>query len=592
MNDNSNKVMTDNKITADNKISTDKDATMDNKISTDKDAATGNKITVVFNDGSVLEVEKGTTLLELSQSCKDKYTSAIIAGKVNNDIKELTYRLKNNCKVEFLDLTTEDGLNIYRRTLTFILVKAVHDVFPERKVIINHSIGKGLYFEIKGEKELTADDVRRIKERMKEIVSLKLPFEKIVIPIDDAREMLKETGRLDKLHLIEDRLKPHITIYRCDGFEEYFYGYMAPHTGYATVFDLIYYAPGVVLVYPDITQPDVLPEFKDQKKLMAIFNENREWGRILGVESIGSLNDVVKESGIKELIMISEALHEKKIAEIADMITKDGHLEKLVLIAGPSSSGKTTFSKRLAVQLRVNGIKPIIIGMDDYFLDRNETPIGENGERDFEALEALDIELFNEHLIKMLNGIEVEVPVYNFQLGKREFAGRKIRMKEDQVLIIEGIHALNEKVTPSVTRENKFKIYVSAITSMNIDDNNRVPTTDTRLIRRIVRDNKFRGSTAAETIKRWPSVRRGEEKNIFPFQEEADVMFNSSMRYEHGVMKIFAEPLLSKIDDSYSEYSEAKRLKEFLSYFLPIADVHEIPNNSILREFIGGSCFC
>jgi uridine kinase len=548
-------------------------------------------ITINFVDGSSKEVVKGTSLLKLSKEYRGKYSSSIIAAKVNNDIKELNFCLKSDCKVEFIDLTTDDGMRIYRRTLIFILTKAVDDIFPGRKVVINHSIGKGLYFEINGEKELAADDVKRIKRRMQEIIDMRMPFKKVVIPIEDAREMLKEKNRIDRLQLIEDRQKPHITLYRCNGFEGYFYGYMAPHTGYIHLFDLVYYPPGVVLLFPEKTQPGILPEFKEQKKLFAIFNENREWGRILGVESISSLNDIVKESKIGELIRISEALHEKKIAEIADMITSSNKLKKVVLIAGPSSSGKTTFSSRLAIQLRVNGVRPIIIGLDDYFVDRDKTPLDENGEKDFEALEAIDLELFNDHLIKMLNGIEVEVPTYNFPLGRREFIGRKILMEEDQVLIIEGIHALNEKLTSSISRENKFKIYISAITSMNIDDHNRVPTTDTRLIRRIVRDHKFRGSTAVETIKRWPSVRRGEERNIFPFQEEADVMFNSSLKYEHGVLKIFAEPLLSKIDDSYPEYSEAKRLKEFLSYFISIADIHEIPNNSILREFIGGSCF-
>ncbi|NLC68209.1 MAG: nucleoside kinase [Clostridiaceae bacterium] len=549
------------------------------------------KITINFADGSSKEVARGTSLLDLSKKYQAKYYSSIIAAKVNNDIKELDFCLENDCKVEFIDLTTDDGMRIYRRTLIFILAKAVNDVFPDRKVVINHSAGTGLYCEIFGERELSADDVKRIKTRMQEIIDMHMAFEKVIIPVEDAREVLREKNKIDKLRLMEDRQNTHAILYRCDGFEEYFYGHMAPHTGYIHLFDLIHYPPGLILLYPEKTNPNVLPVFKELKKLFAIFSENREWGRILGVESVSSINDIVKENRIGELIRISEALHEKKIAEIADMITESNKLKKIVLIAGPSSSGKTTFSSRLAIQLRVNGVRPIIIGMDDYFVDRDKTPLDENGQQDFEALEAVDLELFNEHLARMLNGIEVKVPSYNFNLGKREYTGRKIRMEEDQVLIIEGIHALNEKVTSSVPRENKFKIYISAITSLNIDDHNRVPTTDTRLIRRIVRDHKFRGSTAVETIRRWPSVRRGEERNIFPFQEEADVMFNSSLKYEHGVLKIFAEPLLAKIDDSYPEYSEAKRLREFLSYFIPIADIHEIPDNSILREFIGGSCF-
>jgi uridine kinase len=548
-------------------------------------------LTITFTDGKIKEVTPGTSLLEFKNEFQNNFTSKIIAAKVDNDIKELTYQLNRNCNVEFIDLTTDDGMRIYRRTLSFILVKAVNDLFPDRKVIINHSISKGLYFEIEGDDEITAAEVQQVKERMKELVEAKIPFVKQTIPIEEARDMFRKMGRIDKLRLIENRQKPYVTIYSCDDYEGYFYGYMAPNTGYTELFDLVHYPPGVILLFPHKEKPNELPKFKEQNKLFNIFSENRKWGKILEVESVSALNNVIKEGKIQDLIRVSEALHEKKIAQIADMIISGEHKKKVVLIAGPSSSGKTTFSNRLAIQLRVNGVKPIIIALDDYFVDRDKTPKDENGEQDFEALEAIDIELFNEHLIKMLNGVEIEVPIYNFILGKREPVGRVIKPSENHVLVIEGIHALNEKLTASISRDDKFKIYISAITSMNIDDHNRIPTTDTRLLRRIVRDHKFRGSSAIDTIKRWDSVRRGEEKNIFPFQEEADVMLNSSLRYEHGVMKIFAEPLLIQIDRTNPEYSEAKRLLEFLSYFLPIAEIHEIPNNSILREFIGGSCF-
>lgn len=554
-------------------------------------AASGDFITVAFADGTSRKLPKGISLLDLSKEYQKNFSSVIIAAKVNNDIKELTYQLKNDCKVEFIDLSTDDGMRIYRRTLIFILVKAVKELFPEKKVIINHSISKGLYFQIKGEEDITKEDVEKIKERMRKIINARIPIQKREVPLEEAKEIFRETGRFDRLSLIEDRQKNYVTIYNIEDTEGYFYGYLAPSTDYTPLFDLIKYHTGIILLFPEKTAPNVLPEFKEQKKLFTIFTESRKWDQILGVESISALNNVVKNNKIGELIRISEALHEKKTAEIADMIAQSKNTKRIVLIAGPSSSGKTTFSKRLAIQLRVNGITPVIIGLDDYFVDRDKTPTDENGEQDFEALEAVDIKLFNEHLIKLLEGVEVEVPIYNFPLGKREAKGRKIKLEKDHVLIIEGIHALNEKLTLLVPRENKFKIYISAITSLNIDDHNRVPTTDTRLLRRIVRDFKFRGSSTVETIRRWDSVRRGEEKNIFPFQEEADVMFNSSLKYEHGVLKNFAEPLLSRIDDSYPEYSEAKRLKEFLSYFLPIADIHEIPNNSILREFIGGSCF-
>jgi len=548
-------------------------------------------ITVTFADGKIEKFNSGISLIELSKKYKENYPYTIIAAKVNNEIRELTYMLNNDCKVEFIDLSRDDGMRIYIRSLTFILVKAVNDIFPERKVIINHSISKGLYYEIKGDKDLNADDVGKIKNRMVEIVNARIPFIKRTIPIEEAKNILKEKGRDDRLRNIQQRLKPYITIYSCDEVDNYFYGYMAPDTGYIDKFDLKYYKNGVILLFPKKDQPNILPEFKEQQKLFNVFRENRKWGSILGVESVGGLNDVIKSGNVRDLIRVSEALHEKKTAQIADMIAESNNRKRVVLIAGPSSSGKTTFSKRLAIQLRVNGLKPVTIHLDDYFVDRERTPIDENGEMDFEALEAIDIELFNDHLIKMLNEEEVEIPIYNFPLGKREYSGRKVKLDENDIIIIEGIHGLNEKLTPSVPRENKFKIYISAITSMNIDDHNRVPTTDTRLLRRIVRDNQFRGSSAVDTIKRWPSVRRGEEKNIFPFQEEADVMFNSAFRYEHGVMKIFAEPILAGIDDSCPEYPEAKRLMEFLSYFLPIAEHDEIPNNSILKEFIGGSCF-
>ena len=548
-------------------------------------------ITVTFSDETKETFNKGITLLDLSKKYEENYSFRIIAAKVNNDIRELTYSIDTDCKIEFIDLSKEDGMRIYLRSLTFILVKAVHDLFPKRKVIINHSISKGLYYEIKGDKELNSDEVEKIKNRMQEIIAARIPFIKSTIAIDEAKSILKEKGRDDRLCSIQHRLKSYITIYNCENFGDYFYGYMAPDTGYIDKFDLKFYSSGVILLFPKKEQPNLLPEFKEQKKLFNIFRENRKWGGILRVESVGGLNDVIKSGSIRDLIRVSEALHEKKIAQIADMITESEYNKKIVLIAGPSSSGKTTFSKRLGIQLRVNGIKPVTLHLDDYFVDREKTPIDENGERDYEALEVVDVELFNQQLTEMLNGREVDVPIYNFTLGKREYNGRRLKLEEDNIIIIEGIHGLNEKLTQSVSRDNKFKIFVSAITSMNIDDHNRVPTTDTRLIRRIVRDNQFRGSSAVETIKRWPSVRRGEEKNIFPFQEEADIMFNSALRYEHGIMKIYAEPLLASICDSYPEYAEAKRLMEFLSYFLPIAEHDEIPNNSILKEFIGGSCF-
>jgi uridine kinase len=492
--------------------------------------------------------------------------------------------------VDFIDLTHDDGMRIYRRSLNFILIKAVNDLFPERKVIICHSISKGLYCEIEGETELTLEEVEMIEKRMRELVEQKIPFVKKIMSLTDAKEMFKNIDRMDRYNAVEHRNKPYVTIYDCDGFEDYFYGYMVPDTSYLKYFKLKYYHSGLIMLYPQNINPEEIPPFKEQKKLFSIFKEYKNWLRILGAANVGSLNDIVKKGCINEIIRISEALHEKKIAQIADMIAFNKDKKKVILIAGPSSSGKTTFAHRLSIQLRVNGLRPVTVSLDDYFVDRENTPKDEDGEYDFEALEAIDLKLFNKHLAQLIEGEEVDVPIFNFPKGCREKYTRKLKIDDDQLLIIEGIHGLNDKLTASIPKSKKFKIYISALTSMNIDDHNRIPTTDTRFIRRIVRDHQFRGCSAVNTINRWPSVRRGEEKNIFPFQEESDVMFNSSLIFELGVLKVLAEPLLMEIDQSQPEYSEAKRLIEFLGNFLPI-DSKEIPTNSIIREFIGGSCF-
>lgn len=549
-----------------------------------------NLITVTFPDGTKREVGEGISLQELSLEYKDNYKSIIIAAKVNNDIRELNYTLYESCTVEFLDITKDDGMRIYRRSLYFIMIKAVHDLFPGRKVAIHHSISKGIYCEITGDKELDENEVKAIEKRMHELVDMKLPFVKCILPLEDAKKMFITSGQLDRFHAVEYRKKPYVSIYKCDGLEDYFYGYMAPDTGYIKHFALRHYGTGIILMFPDKQKPDQLPDFKEQKKLFNIFTEYKRWGHILGVDNVGALNDIVESGQISDFIRVSEALQEKKIAQIADMISESTEKKRIVLIAGPSSSGKTTFAHRLEIQLRVNGLRPVTISLDDYFVNREKTPLDENGEFDFEALEAIDVELFNEHLASLITGKEVEIPIFNFPNGCREKMGRKLKIEDDQIIIIEGIHGLNEKLTETIPKSKKFKIYISAITSMNIDNHNRIPTTDARIIRRIVRDFQFRGSSAISTIKRWPSVRRGEEKNIFPFQEEADIMFNSAMIYELGVLKRFAEPLLSDVDPSQQEYSEARRLIEFLSYFLPI-EGKEIPANSIIREFIGGSCF-
>lgn len=547
------------------------------------------KIKVNVGQDKTVFVDRGTTLLTLASDYKDMYGTPIIAARVDNDIRELSYALKRDCSVRFVDLTEEDGMRIYRRSLYFILMKAVYDLFPERRVIISHAISKGLYCEIKGEKALEPSEVTQIENRMREIVTEAIPFKKREIPLSEAEALFETTGRMDRYHTVEHRNKKLVTIYNCGGLDDYFYGYMAPDTGYIKVFGLRYHEGGLIVSFPDKSSPYTLPAYVEQPKLFSVYLEFKRWGRILEVENVGALNDLVKAGRSTEIIRISEALHEKKLASIADAISDNSH-KRIVLISGPSSSGKTTFAQRLSIQLRVNGLRPVTISLDDYFVNREDTPKDEFGDYDFEALEAIDVKLFNRQLKELIEGREVELPIFNFTSGSREPVGRKMRISDNSVLVIEGIHGLNEKLTAEIPKEQKFKIYVSALTSMNIDDHNRIPTTDNRIIRRIVRDHQFRGSSALNTIKRWPSVRRGEEKNIFPYQESADVMFNSALMYELSVLKTFAEPLLNEVNNTAAEYSEANRLIEFLSYFLPI-DAKDVPVNSIIREFIGGSCF-
>lgn len=487
---------------------------------------------------------------------------------------------------ELINLSQDDKISIYRRSLCFIFVKAIYDLFPDRKVKLSHSVSNGLYCEVYGSTNLSYEETVQIEARMHEISNMAIPFVKHSLSFDEARVLLEKCGRMDYYKAITYRTEQFVTLFSCDGFYDYFYGTMLPDTSYIDIFSLKYYPPGLILLSRDAKCPEKQAEFKEQTKLFTIYTEYKHWVKVLGFENVGALNNIVKNGNINDVILVSEALQEKKIAEIADLITNSKDKKSIVLISGPSSSGKTTFAHRLSIQLRVNGIRPVTISLDDYFLNRENTPKDEKGEFDFEALEALDISLFNKHLAALINGDEIEIPIFNFAAGCREVIGKKLKISNDQVLVIEGIHGLNEKLTELIPRSSKFKIYVSALTSISIDDHNRVPTTDTRKIRRIVRDHQFRGISAISTIKRWPSVRLGEEKNIFPFQEEADAMFNSSLPYELGVLRTLIEPLLSQISQDNNEYAEAKRLNEFLSYFLPI-EQNEIPANSIVREFIG-----
>lgn len=549
----------------------------------------GRMINVIIGGKTEIKIKEGTTLEELSKDYSDGFSSKIVAAIVNNETKGLTFEIEKPCKIEFIDLTTEDGMRIYRRSLAFIMNMAASELYPGSKTTVCHSLNKGLYCEFKYKKPLDNKMLENIELRMREIVKKKLPFVRNVIPIDEAQKICEKESRIDMIHLVEHRKKPHITLYECNGLVDCYYGHLVPNTGYLDLFELKYYPPGFILCFPDKSDPAALPPFAENRKLFNIFNEFKRWGSILQVENVGMLNDIIRAGQIGDFIRIAEGLHEKKIAQIADVIAANPEI-RLVLIAGPSSSGKTTFAQRLGIQLRVNCLKPIMISLDNYFLDRNMTPKDENGEYDLESIEAVDIKLFNQHLQALIDGEEVEVPIFNFHTGSREKVGTKLKIDKNQLIIIEGIHGLNERLTSSISRDKKFKIYVSALTSLSIDDHNRIPTTDTRIIRRIVRDNQFRGHSALATIKMWPSVRRGEENNIFPFQEEADIMFNSAMIYELSVLKTYAEPLLASIGNSHKEYAEAKRLLNFLGYFLPV-DTKEIPINSIVREFIGGGCF-
>lgn len=545
------------------------------------------RVKVGRTGGEVRDFVRGTTLLALSREYEGQFASPIVAAWVNGELRELTAPLSEDATVEFIDLSSDDGQRIYIRSLSFLLIRAAQDVLPGSRVSIEHSLGNGLYVEIHGERPLTEEDVAALERHMRELVAADLPIKKERLPLAQARELFYRQGQADKADLLEYRPKEYLNVYELAGRYDYFFGYMVPSTGFLRLFALRFYLPGLILLYPNKSQPGVLPVYRDQPKLAAIFRESERWGEILGVGDLASLNQMISAGQGPELIRIAEALHEKKVAEIADQIAAARDRIRLVLIAGPSSSGKTTFAQRLYIQLRVLGLRPVTISLDDYFVDREHTPKDEKGEYDFEALEALDLQLFNRQLVQLIQGAEVEVPVFDFKKGERIWVGRRLRVEPGQPIIIEGIHGLNERLTASIPKEKKFKVYVSALTQLNIDRHNRIPTTDTRLLRRIVRDSRYRSAQAEETILRWPSVRRGEERNIFPFQEEADAMFNSALVYELAVLKSYAEPLLARVPKDSPAYPQAKILAKFLAYFLPLDAEEEIPRTSILREFIG-----
>lgn len=546
------------------------------------------KIKVTLPNQEVIEAYTGSTIQEILKTGNG--LGEPLCAMVDGDVSEITRMIHYDVAIEPVTIKSPLGERAYMRSLCFLLIKAVEDCYPGARVTIEHSLNKGLYGEIYYHEEMTEDSIKTVKERMKEIVEEDIQIEKIKVKKEEAFKIFGNYGMKDKLRLLNHINLPYINLYKCGYLYDYFYGVMVPSTGFLKLFDLVKYEGGFILLYPHSSDPYNLPEFKDFPKLAKVFRETEKWAHILDIADVGALNDKVATGEIEELILVAEGLHEKKIAHIADKIYENKDKIKVILIAGPSSSGKTTFSKRLSIQLRVLGLKPHAISLDDYFVNREQTPKDEKGNYDFECIEALDTALFNEHLSTLLEGGEIELPRFNFITGHREASGVKFKMDTDSILVIEGIHGLNEALSSSVDRENKYKIYISALTQLNIDDHNRIPTTDVRVLRRLVRDNKSRGRSAEVTILSWPDVRAGEEKNIFPYQEEADTMFNSTLAYEMSVLKRYAEPLLADIKKDSPAYLEATRILLFLNYFKETEE-DMIPSNSIIREFIGNSCF-
>ena len=536
--------------------------------------------------------EEGTSYQAIARDFQKDYPHDIVLAFVDGRLQELHKTLQADCAVEFETTGGSAGHKTYKRSMSLLLVKAIYDVAPREaigKVRIHYSVSKGYYCTIEG--DVTPDQafLERVEARMRQMVEEDLPIRKRSVHTDDAIQMFHKHGMYDKERLFEYRRVSKVNIYSLNEFEDYYYGYMVPSAGYLKYFKLYPYDEGFVLQMPEISEPEVVPPFEPQNKLFQVLKESTRWGDMQGIETVGALNDKITGGDATELVLVQEALQEKRIAEIAGQIASRPDI-KFILIAGPSSSGKTTFSHRLSIQLRANGLVPHPIAVDNYFVERDETPRDETGAFDFECLEAVDVKLFNRQLTELLAGKEVVIPEFNFVTGHKEYGNKPKKLGENDVLVIEGIHCLNPRLTESLPDAHKFKIYISALTQLNVDEHNRIPTTDGRLIRRIVRDARTRGASAQRTIRMWPSVRRGEERNIFPYQEEADVMFNSALIYELAVLKPYVERLLFGIDRDCPEYVEAKRLLKFMDYFVGIGS-EMVPMNSLLREFIGGGCF-
>ncbi|MGC9151925.1 MAG: nucleoside kinase [Microbacter sp.] len=551
----------------------------------------GKKVTVFCkNLNSYHEVPVGISLIEIFKMLNVKMPFQVMAAKVNNKVQSLDFIVYKPKDIEFIDISTPSGMRVYVRTLSMVMAKAVDDLCPNASLHIEHPIAKGYYGIILNNGKCVDLDLNLIKTRMHEIIEENLPIICEEKPTDQVIELFRKKGQMDKVVLLETLGFLYSRYFRIGDFVDYYSSVLLPSTGYLSIFELTPYAEGFLLRIPNRENPKELEEYVDQPSMFNVFKEFIAWNNLMGLRNVGDFNLACKQNRSYTLINVAEALHEKKVANIADMIAQRKEHARFVLISGPSSSGKTTFSKRLSVQLLVAGIKPLVISLDNYFVTRDRTPRDEEGNFDYETIDALDVEFLNQHLSSLLKGEEIELPTYSFEDGKRYFKGEKIKLNPDNVLVMEGIHALNPALTPSIPDENKFKIYVSALTTISLDDHNWISTTDTRLIRRIVRDFRYRNYSARETIARWPSVRKGEDKWIFPFQENADVMFNSALIFELAVLKKYVEPLLAEVPQNCEEFTEAHRIIKFLRFFLPIRD-REIPPTSLLREFVGGSSF-
>lgn len=545
------------------------------------------------NNNSTREFPEGSSLLDIYNGFNLAMPYGPVSAKVNNKVESLDFRVYYNKDIEFLDITSSSGMRTYVRSLFFILVKAVEELYPQGSISLEHPISKGYFCKLHIDRTIGLDDVQRIKQKMQEIIAADIPYTRTESHTEEVVRLFEKRGMMDKARLLDTYGQLYSYYYQLGDTVDCYYSSLVPSTGYIRLFDIVKYYDGLLLRIPSRENPTKLEEVVKQEKMLEVFQEYHRWNQILGISTVGDLNVACNHGHATDLINVSEALQEKKIAQIADEIThrnQDGKRVKLVLISGPSSSGKTTFSKRLSIQLMTNGLKPYPISLDDYFVNRNDTPLDENGKHDFESLDAVDLPFFEEQLSTLLNGGEVELPRYNFTTGKREMSGKKLRIDEHMILIIEGIHALNPALTPHIPNENKYKVYVSALTTILLDNHNYIPTTDNRLLRRIIRDYKYRNYSAEETIARWPSVREGEEKWIFPYQENADAMFNSALLFELAVLKDYVEPVLRKVPNRCPEYSEAHRLLRFLNYFVSVQD-KELPPTSLLREFLGGSSF-